>query len=60
MTPQTPAIDACPIPFRSLIPFLFISFGIAWGIVGLYILLPELMGAVFGQLSGLIFTHIFN
>ncbi|MFC3203324.1 type II CAAX prenyl endopeptidase Rce1 family protein [Alteromonas oceani] len=38
--------------FRSFIPFLLISFGIAWGILGLYILLPDLMGTVFGQLTG--------
>ena len=38
--------------FRSLTPFLLISFGIAWGILGLYILLPDLMGTVFGQLTG--------
>lgn len=52
MTPRTPAVNAYKVPFPSLIPFLLISFGIAWGILGLYILLPELMGAVFGQLSG--------
>jgi len=40
------------IPFRSLIPFLLISFGLAWGILGLYIFLPEPMVAVFGQLNG--------
>ncbi len=38
--------------FRSITPFLLISFGIAWGILGLYILLPDLMGTVFGQLTG--------
>jgi len=40
------------VPFRSFTPFLLISFGLAWGILGLYILLPERVGAVFGQLSG--------
>ncbi|PKN71270.1 MAG: CPBP family intramembrane metalloprotease [Deltaproteobacteria bacterium HGW-Deltaproteobacteria-12] len=52
MTPIAPASKAYRIPFRSLIPFLLITFGIAWGILGLYIVLPERMGAVFGQLSG--------
>ncbi len=52
MAPRIPAINAYPVPFRSLSPFLLISFGIAWGILGLYILVPEPMGAVFGQLSG--------
>ena len=40
------------VPFHSFTPFLLISFGLAWGILGLYILFPEQMGAVFGQLSG--------
>ena len=52
MPPRTLACEGYRIPFRSLIPFLLISFGIAWGILGLYILLPERMGAVFGQLRG--------
>ncbi len=29
-----------------------ISFGIAWGVLGMYIFLPELMETVFGQLTG--------
>jgi membrane protease YdiL (CAAX protease family) len=40
------------VQFSSLVPFLLISFGMAWGILGLYILLPDLMGTVFGQLTG--------
>ena len=40
------------IPFLSFIPFLLISFGLAWGILGLYVFLPERMGALFGQLTG--------
>ncbi len=40
------------VPFRSISPFLLISFGLAWGIVGLYIFLPEPMEAVFGQITG--------
>ena len=40
------------VPFHSFTPFLLISFGLAWGILGLYIFFPERMGAVFGQLSG--------
>ena len=37
-----------------LFPFLLIAFGIAWGIISLYIFLPEEMDALFGPLSG---TH---
>lgn len=52
MSPTTAARDAYRVPFRSLIPFLLISFGLAWGILGLYIFLPERMASVFGQLTG--------
>lgn len=40
------------IPFRALVPFIAMTFGIAWGIIGLYILLPDLMSATFGSLNG--------
>jgi len=40
------------MPFRSFAPFLLISFGLAWGIIGLYVFLPEHMGAAFGQITG--------
>ncbi|MEY6433035.1 CPBP family intramembrane glutamic endopeptidase [Thioalkalicoccus limnaeus] len=36
----------------ALVPFLVISFGLAWGILALYLFLPEPMMALFGQLSG--------
>lgn len=36
----------------ALIPFLLISFAIAWGIIGLYIFLTEPMTKIFGALSG--------
>ncbi|MBU0945995.1 MAG: CPBP family intramembrane metalloprotease [Proteobacteria bacterium] len=52
MPPDIPVLEPYQVPFRSFTPFLLISFGLAWGILGLYILLPERMGAVFGQLSG--------
>jgi len=44
--------EAYRVPFRSLTPFLLISYGLAWSIVALYIFLPEPMNAVFGQLTG--------
>lgn len=40
------------MPFRSFAPFLLITFGLAWGIIGLYVFFPEHMGAAFGQLTG--------
>ena len=40
------------IPVRSIIPFLLISFGLAWGILALFILLPGQMTKIFGELTG--------
>jgi hypothetical protein len=40
------------VPFSFFIPFLLISFGLAWGILGLYIFLSGKMVSVFGQLTG--------
>jgi uncharacterized protein len=40
------------VPFLSLFPFLLMSFGIGWGILALYIFLPDLMSGMFGQLTG--------
>ena len=47
-----PVREPYQVPFRSFVPFLLISFGLAWSILGLYIFLPEPMVAVFGQLTG--------
>ena len=52
MTSNTTPHKIYPIPFRSFFLFLLISFGLAWGILGLYIFLSEHMEAVFGQLTG--------
>ncbi len=40
------------IPLTSLLPFLLITFGLAWGIVALFIFLPGPMIRVFGQITG--------
>jgi membrane protease YdiL (CAAX protease family) len=52
MPPMTLARETKRMPFRSFIPFLLISFGLAWGIIGLYVFLPGRMGGMFGQLTG--------
>lgn len=47
------APDALPrVPFRALLPYVVITFSIAWGVLALYITLPERMSAWFGQLTG--------
>ncbi len=40
------------VPFISLAPFLLITFGLAWGIFGLFILFPKPMVAMFGEVNG--------
>lgn len=52
MSPNSTAQKTYRLPFHSFIPFLLISFGLAWGILGLYLFLPEGMASVFGQLTG--------
>ncbi len=45
-------VDRSHVPFISLAPFLLMTFGLAWGILGLFILLPKPMVAIFGELTG--------
>jgi len=40
------------IPFASLFPFLLGAFGLAWGILALFIFLPDQMTFLFGRLTG--------
>ncbi len=52
MVPGSSAAEKYQIPISSIAPFLFISFGIAWTILGLFIFLPEKMTGIFGELTG--------
>ncbi len=45
-------LDQQQIQVSSLLPFLLMSFGLAWGILGLFIFLPEQMTRMFGELTG--------
>ena len=40
------------VPFVSIVPFLLIAFGLAWGILSLYIFLAGPMTKLFGELTG--------
>ncbi|KAA3637987.1 MAG: CPBP family intramembrane metalloprotease [Proteobacteria bacterium] len=40
------------VPMISLLTFLLITFCLAWGILALFIFLPEQMSALFGELTG--------
>jgi len=46
-----PAYGNPDLPFRALIPYLAIAFGLAWGILGLYIVFWDWMSSLFGPLS---------
>lgn len=46
------ATEKYQIPISSIIPFLLITFSIAWTILGLFIFLPEKMTRIFGKLTG--------
>ena len=52
-SPSKPsATEADRVPFRALAPFLLVSFGLAWGILGLFIFLPDPTTRIFGPLTG--------
>ena len=43
--------DRDPIPFASLLPFLLIAFGLAWGLFGLFVWRPDWVERNFGPVS---------
>lgn len=49
---NSPGAQQDSVPWIALGPFLLITFGLAWGILALYIFLPGPMGALFGEVSG--------
>ncbi len=49
---NSPSAQPCSVPWTTLAPFLLITFGIAWGILALYIFWPGPMGVLFGEISG--------
>ena len=44
--------DNADVPFNALVPFLLVTFGLAWGILALFIFLNDPMTALFGALTG--------
>jgi uncharacterized protein len=52
MRSVTPNLDKHPTGLASLAPFLLITFGLGWGILALFIFLPEQMTRLFGELTG--------
>ena len=52
MLDNAPSLDRKQIGFASLTPFLLITFGLGWGILALFIFLPEKMNRMFGEITG--------
>ncbi|MCP3867419.1 MAG: CPBP family intramembrane metalloprotease [Gammaproteobacteria bacterium] len=52
MTTRPSLADSPQVGVFSLVPFLLMTFGVAWGILGLFMFLPNWMNATFGQLTG--------
>ena len=52
MIAGSPSTDRAQVPFIALVPFLLVAFGLAWGILALFIFLPDRMTALFGELTG--------
>ena len=52
MLSNSSSADRDQVPFVSLVPFLLITFGVAWGILALFIFLPEPMAETFGAMTG--------
>lgn len=44
--------DSADVPFNALVPFLLVAFGLAWGILALFIFLNDQMTVLFGALTG--------
>lgn len=52
MTSSASGTPRCPVPFSAILPFLLITFGLAWGIFALFVLFPKQIIDMFGELSG--------
>ena len=52
METKSESTASVSIPSSALVVFIGITFLIAWGVIGMYIMLPEMAVATFGELSG--------
>jgi uncharacterized protein len=52
MSGESPSYVQRQIGLESLTPFLLITFGLGWGILGFFILFPAPMTQMFGELTG--------
>jgi len=52
MPDKVPEVERLQVPLSAIAPFLFITFALSWGVLGLFIYLPEQMKGLFGELTG--------
>lgn len=52
MITDSSSVDNAQLSFSSLVPFLLITFGLAWGILALFIFFQDQMTSLFGELTG--------
>lgn len=52
MTKVDKRIRSFRIPSQALFTFLIMTFGITWGLIGIYVVRPEWATATFGEISG--------
>lgn len=53
MTPHPEVPRRGDVSLLALVPFILITFGLAWGILALYVFLPDQATTLFGELTGL-------
>ena len=51
MTVPSNSSPRATVPIAALLPYLLITFGIAWGLLGLYLVLPAEVTARLGEIS---------
>ena len=51
MTRDASETDRAEVPFSALAPFLLVAFGLAWGILALFIYLPDEMNALLREME---------
>ncbi len=52
MVSDSSSANSAQVSFNALVPFFLVTFGLAWGIMALFVVLPDMMTAVFGELTG--------
>lgn len=52
MTVSSISAERRRVPAVALLPFVLVTFGLSWGVLGLYVFAPETMTGAFGMITG--------